>query len=166
MPIDPKQERYVQRFFPGLIDAIRALGDGDFEPALPKLNCSGPSAIRGIALTLKYKFDDRLELEIRVQLRLLAGKTPYEPSEAPVDLRDWETYRYALNYGPSFAPCYFRFDRDAISGDHVHMEPTPNDHVPAEKVEPNTSDMDPRAFVELVAQYRRDSIYPLRRKKP
>ena len=165
MSLHPGQTRFFERFFPGLISSIRELGPGEFESKKPEVKTVGPNQlIRDIQLDLVFRLTDGPVLEIRTHSRLVSGD-PIDPSGTdPVDLAKWERYRYALNYGPSFLQCFFRFDLDAVRGYHIHTDK--EDHVPAQDVIPDTRNVDPREFVKIVAKYRKDKVHPVTRIRP
>lgn len=167
MPLDPKQEKLLGRFFPGLIEAIRTLGQGDFEPKLPSIRPKGDDGIGAVNdLNATYFLSDGFVVEIRTSSRLKPGAPPYVPSDAPVDLSKWERTYYSLGYGPSLEKRVFAIDFDRHGGRHVHMLPDLSLHVAITAVIPNTFDLDPRDFVEMVRQYREKNIYPLTLRNP
>jgi hypothetical protein len=162
MPLNPKQERYVRSFYPKLIEAIVALGRGDFVDRLPSLKPKG-AGLRAVSFQLEYTLVDRFKLDLRVSNVLRSGRVPWQPAR-PVNLADWERDRYSLHYGRTFDDCTFRFDLDVPSGHHVHIQPTPHDHVPMADVTPDVRDLDPCDFVDLVAARR--ARIPLRPGEP
>jgi hypothetical protein len=166
MPLDPKQEKLLNRFFPGLVAAVRALGAGDFAIKCPSIKPKG-NGIRAVEnLQASYTLTDGFALEMRVSLRVRDADKPYVPSDAPVDLHLWERTYYCLGYGKAQSDHCFRFDLDALSGRHVHMQPNMKAHVPAAQADPDTSDLDPRDFVAMVRAYRESGAYPVKPRKP
>lgn len=122
--------------------------------------------VRDVQLNLKFTMTDGTAVEIRTHSRVCAGEKLLDPNvDDPVDLSKWERYRYSLHHGSSFTNCLFRFDLDLSHGYHVHMRPNTDIHVPANDVDPDTRNMDPRDFVRIVAKFRRDKSYPVTRKK-
>lgn len=166
MPLDPKQERYLNRFYPGLIEAVAALGAGEFVAKAPTMHAANADCIKFIKLDLKYRIHDGHEVDIRSQLRLRNGRPPYKPSDVPANLAHWQQIRYSLHYGRTFEDCDFRFDLDELSGHHVHMRPDPHDHVDCDNVDPDTRHMPPATFVAMVATYRQTGVYPVKKKRP
>lgn len=166
MPLDPKQQRYLDRFFPGLIAAIEKLGPGEFEPRPPTFKTRG-NGIRHIELNVFYQLTDGWTLELLTSSGLKAGRTPYDPATAlPVKLEEWERTYYRLDYR-DLKGSAFRVDFTPSSkwGRHVHMLPD-LEHTHAADADPDTTDLDPRVFVEWVARYRQDgNFYPLMKKK-
>lgn len=165
MALKPRQEKFCARFLPGVIDAIKALGEGEFEPHDPELNCIGTDAVIGVAVKLKYKLADGLCIEIRSRWRLRPKRKPYIPHTTTVNIDDWERYSYSLHYGHSFREVKFRFDLDSNNGYHLHIPPDTDVHTPVADVEPDTRDMDTLAFVAVVQRFRADGIYPVRKKR-
>jgi hypothetical protein len=164
MALDDKQHRYLERFFPGLVAAVEGLGAGTFEWDPPKLQPSDNGGLRGFSFRLMYKLADTMRVDLRFSLRRKDGLLPYYPETEAVDLNDWVIFHYALHYGRGVQDCVFRFDLDRQNGHHVHMRPNPDLHVPCDHVEPDVRDMDPRKFVGIVAAFRRDGTYPVRKK--
>lgn len=169
MPLDPKQERYLARFFPGLVAAIEGLVPGeqvDFEPRpIPKIKTAG-SGIRYIELNLYATLPDGFVLDLRTSSELKPNCAPYEPSESPVVLAEWQRTYYSLDYRPDQKHSVFRLCFTAGQGRHVHMLPDLEEHIEIWKVQPNTYDLDPRVFVQWVSEYRKSGTYPLTRVKP
>jgi len=164
MTLDPLQERYLERFFPGLIVAVGNLGRGNFTPEPPRLTSAGHNGLRRVLLHLTYELDDGNSVQIKISSRLKTGLPPYIPTTNPVDLANWERFHYALHYGKRLDDCLFRFDLDDSSGHHVHMLPSPKEHVLSERVEPDVRNLDPLRFVQMVAAYREQGTYPVRKK--
>lgn len=163
MPLGDKQRRFLECFYPSLIDAVGALGQGEFQEASPELK-GGAAGLRTVGLGLTYRFGKYLlDIWIRLQWK---GASPTWAPPAPVLLTDWAPAYYRLHYGcPTAEPdTIFRFDRDVPSGPHVHIRPDPKVHVPASSATPDTTNMDPREFVALVAEFRRTNQYPIKRK--
>ena len=167
MTLAPKQARYLQRFFPGLIAEVEKLAPGEFVPELPKPRAMG-QGLGGIELHLTYLLNDNHDIQIRVDLQLKRGQPAYVlPLELePVDLTRWERNYYRLHYGKHLGDCIFRFDLDVSSGHHVHMISDPKVHVASNLVEPDVRNLDPRKFIQMVAAYRSQGTYPIRKKKP
>lgn len=159
MPLDAVQERFLGRFFPELVARIEALGPGEFSKHLCHRQAKG-AGIRGIRFNLEYIFDDSSELRIRIALELRRGIQPYVPGADRVRLKDWSPSSYSMHYGPP-GGTHFRNDLDAVRGHHVHIPP--DEHVPAADVRPDVIDIDPREFVELVAQFRTTGQRPINR---
>ena len=111
MALDPKQERYVRRFFPGLIEAVTKLGAGEFESDRPELRPMG-DGVRGVGLHLNYNLADGFCVRIKISSRLKFGEAPYVPAAptdlTPVDLNKWERIHYALHYDGSRDHGHFR----------------------------------------------------------
>ena len=135
----------------------------------------GPSGLRGVGLHVTYGLEDGSLIAIKISSRLRAGQAAYVVKDAsdltPVDLSQWDRIHYALHYGKTDAyekvgvepECFFRFDlQDGVH--HVHIQPNTKLHIVAADVVENVTNMDPRKFVELVAKYRRDGVYPVRKK--
>ena len=165
MALDPRQRRFCDVFAPGLIERIETLGPGDFEPDGPELDCVGLDAVEGVALKLRYTMTDGMSVEIRSRWWLRPGCSPYVPHTRKLKPAEWDRYSYGMHYGHSFLKVVFRIDLDSNNGHHVHMRPNTDTHVPAESVEPDTRDMDAHRFIEMVAKYRRDKVYPLKTKR-
>lgn len=164
MAIDARQQRYLQRFFPGLVESVAALGPGEFRPEPPVLKQKGPG-LRGVGLHLTYDINDENLVSIKISSRLKPGIPPYEPDDTVVDLDNWERSHYALHYGGRrYEDCTFRFDLDEFSGHHVHIQPDPKIHIPSSRVIPDVTNLDPRKFVDMVAAYRNKKKYPVRLK--
>lgn len=166
MALHPLQQRFHDRFFPGLIEAIQGLGAGEFEANTPKLKCVGTDKIRAVTMRLRYVLPTGLAVEIRTSARLKDGRPLYDPKIDVFNPAHWERYSYSLHLGRSFTDCVFRFDLDDDSGYHVHIKPNTDDHVPASLVEPDTSNMAPLRFVQIVARYLSDHVYPVQWKQP
>lgn len=162
MALGEKQARFLELFYPGLIAAVQALGAGEFEEGSLRLAPAG-DGLRSVESGCTYPFG-RYLVDIRFRLQRRPGSAPWALSD-PVRLADWVPTYYRLHYGcPKADPdTIFRFDRDA-SGPHVHIRPNPKEHVLALDAHPNTTDMDPRAFVSMVAEFRTTNTYPIRRK--
>ncbi|MBK9262701.1 MAG: hypothetical protein IPM54_23225 [Polyangiaceae bacterium] len=166
MALDQKQYRYWERFFPGLIAAVEQLGPGEFNSGQLRTRPSGShnDAIAGIWLRLIFSLKDGHDLKIEIQLNARHGTPPYMPeSEAQVDLCNWQRKHYALHYGVQLGDAIFRFDLDQF-GHHVHILPNVGEHVSCDRVTPNVKDIDPREFIRMVAAYRNDGTYPVRKK--
>lgn len=137
-------------------------------PEQPRLKPLG-AGLRGVGLHLTYKLSDGNCVQLKISSKIKPGLPPYIPPNSgdltPVDLSHWDRYHYALNYGPSLDDCLFRFDLDDVSGHHVHVRPFPKEHVRSERVEPDVRNLDPREFIEMVAAYRKDGTYPVRKKQ-
>ena len=161
MPINPKQERYLELFFPGLVAALRELGPGDFDALMPSLRPMG-DGIRGIGLAAVYNLDDGDRVNIRMSLRLRDGVPPYVPG-TPIDPALWERIHYAMGYGPSLDDRTIGIDLDDVSGHHVHLQGI-HEHIRCDNVTPDVTNIDPRRFVDMVANYRTNGIYPVRMK--
>jgi hypothetical protein len=165
VPLNPKQKKYLDAFFPGLIQAVEALGAGDFVSKPPDLKAVGDEHIRAVeSLYLEYKFSDGMTLEIRSTMHLKKGAPPYRPN-MPLDIAHWDRTGYALHYGKTYEGCLFRFDLDGFSGYHIHLRPTPKLHRPATDFTPDTRNLAPIEFVKWVKKFRADNIDPVRRKK-
>jgi hypothetical protein len=168
MPLHPKQQRYLDRYFPGLISAIEKLGPGEFDARPPAFKTRG-NGIRYIELNVCYHLADGWIVELLTSSALRAGGTPYDPAtELPVKLEEWERTYYRLDYR-NLQNSAFRVDFTPSSkwGRHVHMLPDLK-HTLAADADPDTTDLDPRVFVEWVARYRHDedgTYYPLTKKK-
>jgi hypothetical protein len=164
MPLLPRQQRFCDRFLPGLEALIRNIdsGAGDFEGRDPELDTVGNDGVEGVAVRMKYTFVDRMSIEIRSRWRLRDGVPPYVPHVTPVDLADWERYSYSLHYGRSFIDVAFRIDLDSTYEYHLHFPQ--HDHVPAADCIPDTVEMDPYTFVAWVGKFRRDKIPPVKMK--
>jgi hypothetical protein len=84
---------------------------------------------------------------------------------------EWSRYHYAYHCGPDRydeeTRTHFRVDLDDVRGHHVHLPPVPGQphHIPVDQVEPDVKNIDPLAFVDLVASFRRTKEIPLKRKK-
>jgi hypothetical protein len=100
MALDPKQARYLERFFPGLIAAVGDLAPGEFEPEPPKLRAMR-EGLGGIGLHLTYALSDDHVVQIKLDLQLKRGLPTYVPPLAlePIDLANWERNYYSLHYG-------------------------------------------------------------------
>lgn len=167
MPLDPRQQWALECFFPGLIQKLEALGPGRFEPQKPTTRPRG-SGFGQVDLRVRYFLEDTMYLELHVHLKLGAGKTPLKPGMVTsVELKDWSRLYYTLSYqkqrgvnqqGQRLFACDFNKD-----GRHVHMLPDISEHVHVDETDPDTSDIDPRLFVDLIARYRQDKIYPVQR---
>ena len=167
MALNVFQERCVNRFFPGLIDAVRSLGAGEFQEWKPKYpRTLGVTKPLDAVFHLEYRLADGHAIEFRWFVTLKPGVTPYDISGiTAIDWRDWEVQSYGLHYGKTFDDVLFRFDLDAFHGYHVHMPGPQNEvRVPADAVTLRTHDMSPTDFVEIVRQFRIDHINPLKRK--
>jgi len=164
MPILPIQERYAKRFFPGLIEAIQTLGDGDFRPEKPNLRPMG-DGIRGVGLHLSYTLTDGYMVNINISSRLKDGELPHPVKDindlTPVDLTKWDRIHYSLHYERG-KPAVFGFDLEDPYGHHAHILPDTARHTPSDTVTPNVINLDPLVFVEMVAKYRRYKTYPAR----
>jgi hypothetical protein len=166
VPLDPKQKRYLDGFFPGLIQAVEALGPGKFESKRPRLKAVDDDHIRAVEmLYLEYKFSDGFTLEIRSIFHLLPTAPPYKAG-TPVTPTHWERTGYGMHYGKSYDLCTFRFDRDVFHGYHVHIRPHPKERYPTTDFTPDTRDMSPMDFVAIVKKFRIDHRDPIQRKKP
>ncbi len=169
MALDQYQERCVNRFFPGLIDAVRALGAGEFEPWKPRYRAVGAvedGKVLNAQFHLEYRFEDGHAIEFRWFVTLKANVKPYDIAPiTKIDWNEWEVQSYALHYGRTFDNALFRFDRDAFHGYHVHMLVGRKVvRVPADDVTLRTHDMPPLAFVNIVRKFRKDQLNPLKRK--
>ena len=160
MPLDEKKERFLDWFYPGLIEAVKSLGPGDFDAGILQIN-SAADGVRGVQLGCAYRTGKFL-VDIRVRLR--KDGAPWAPPAA-VCLADWAPVYYRLHYGrPNAEPdTIFRFDLEG-GGPHVHIDPDPKLHVPAADADPNTTNMDPRDFVAMVTRFRSSKRYPIKRK--
>ncbi len=169
MALDAKQHRFWERFFPGLITNVNNLGAGEFVSELPKLWPHG-AGLNGVKLHLRYNFSDknRNYAQINITLGLKKGCPPYVPPGAhdlsPVDLSQWERIGYSFHYGSRLDTDFFRFDLD-VSGHHVHMLPMMSEHIPIGQVEPDVRDLDPLIFVKMIAAFREQGTYPVRKKR-
>lgn len=170
MPFDPLQERYLERFFPGLIEAVRDLGPGDFEPIRPRFGVLGTDIINDVKLHLAYRLTDNHSVKIRISLHARPTAPPYKPSpsDGQVNIAHWERYHYMLHYGLTREDeRLFQIDLEDPWGYHVHMRPDVTKHVPLAEVDPDVRDLDLLEFVKMVKAYRSDKKnYPLWKKKP
>jgi hypothetical protein len=166
LALNPAQQRYSDRFWPGVIERISSLGAGEFEPQSPRTQGPGLDAINFVSIQLKYALEDKMVVDMRSRWRLRDGRPPYvpKPGGPPPNLSDWERVGYSFHYGVSFTEVKFRIDLDDANSYHVHIPPNTDRHTPAELVEPDTKDIDPIAFLEMVAAFRGRGIYPLQRK--
>lgn len=164
MDLAPKQKKYLEAFFPGLIRAVEDLGAGSSVPRPPSLKAVDDKHIRAVEnLYLEYKLSDGMTIEIRSIMHLRQGMQPYRP-DTPLDRTQWERTGYSLHYGRTFDECVFRFDLDVFHGHHVHLRPNPKVHRPATDFTPDTRDLEPLEFVRWVKKFRSDNLDPVQRK--
>jgi hypothetical protein len=161
--LDGRQRLALQRFLPGLIEKVEGLGTGSFDSQPPNFHPRG-TGIGFAELRVRYTLTDGMRVDINVQFKLKLTEPAHDPAASHVDLSRWTTCHYSLGYGPKQQESLFRFDLDKY-GPHVHMEPRIKEHVPVADVTPNTNCLDPRVFVDMVAKYRLDGTYPVKRKK-
>ena len=175
MALDPRQRRFLDRFFPGLIKAIEALGKGEFAPnPVAQIKMRGEGIRHIEKLNALYKFDDGWTLDLRTSSALVDAGTPYVPSETTVNLSEWQRTYYSLDYRETLGLSLFRVCFTAGEGRHVHIRkvaarrsaPPELESLHVSKITPDTHDLDPRTFVEWVAHYRATGTYPLTRAKP
>lgn len=165
MGLEQRQKWALECFFPGLIEKLQALGAGEFERQPPAFRPRG-EGIGFADLRVRYYLEGKpaMYVELFVQLKLKADRTPLCPSTPKVDLGDWDRKYYALSYKQKLGDRVFAFDYSS-RGRHVHMRPDVTEHIPVDEVDPDSTDFDPRDFVDLVARFRNESIYPLKRGK-
>ena len=148
----------ADRFHKGLILKIESCGqgtwmdDGQIPTWVPwKID------IRRATFALRYVLtDDRSLIRICSSFELLGNG------------RGWHRFHYAYHYGPDpwdETNTLIRCDRDEINGDHVHLAPTPTDHIKATEVEPSAADIDPLTFIDLIKEYRKTKVPPFIRKE-
>jgi hypothetical protein len=162
MTLDPKQERFWDIFFPGIIADVRKLGTGNFQSQPVELIRYGVG-LKGVNLRLEYDLSCKNYVQIRINLRLRKGQPPYRPWE-PVNLAMWVWIYYSMHYGVRQGDGFFRFDLDEPSGHHVHILPNMAHHTSCSEIEPDVSNLDPRRFVTMVAAYQQHRQYPVWRK--
>lgn len=168
MALEPVQEKLLRCFYPGLVEALKDLGPGEFSSFKPTFKTYGADGIREAEFRVTYTIaaDGRnVDLRFRERRRLGPAEVP-TPIHATdvVDLSKWERYYYSLHYGQPVNDPIFRVDLDAERGHHVHFKNS-TEHVPSMHVDPDPTNMDPRDFVALVKKYRIDRSYPFRRTK-
>lgn len=167
MPLDPTQRAAFDCFYPGLIAKLEALdkGAGKFDARPPAFRPRLHNGVDGIGYadlrTNYFIANSEMFVEIVVQLRLNDGEVPLTKGGL-VDLPKWKPTYYSLGYQKKLGDRVFAFELDS-HGPHVHMKPNIKEHVPVDETAPNTFGMDPRDFVDLVAKYRNDKIYPVKR---
>src|SRR5206468_6057850 len=69
----------------------------------------------------------------------------------------WARFHYSYHYGPAAydeTKPFFRIDLDDVHSYHVHMPPDTTLHVPCDQVDPDTKDIEPVRFVQMVAEFR------------
>jgi hypothetical protein len=142
------------RFCKGLIAEVEKLGPGTWmdDAARPSWVRRGNDICRA-TFALRYVFQDKHLLRMSFSHELRKGT--------------WHCYHYALHFGPDpwdERSTLFRCDRDDFSGDHVHLAPNSEIHIPAAEVIPDASAMDPICFVKLVGEYRKTKAMPFARK--
>jgi hypothetical protein len=165
MGLEQRQRWALECFFPGLIEKLEALGAGLFEAQPPTFRPLG-NGIGFADLRVRYYLDGApaMYVELYVQLKLKAGRSPLDPRIPKVELGDWDRTYYALSYKRKLGDRVFAFDFGS-RGRHVHMRPDIAKHIPVDEVDPDSTDFDPRAFVDLLSKFRNDSLYPLKRRK-
>jgi hypothetical protein len=149
MALDRLSEKLFRRFYEGLLETLPQLGSGTFLDDYPgKIQPKGDDDICGATMALRYGFDDGMMVRIDIRLRLTGRKPNYVE----------ERVHYAYHCGPDHrdqTETYFRVELDKASGHHVHLAPNRKDHIPAEQVDPNPKDIDPREFLKYVEEFRR-----------
>jgi hypothetical protein len=137
----------VERWHGGLWEEFAKLGPGQVmqDPELPiaKVRESGTDICWA-------RFAFRYVLETDGALVRIA-------SSFRCDNGTWSRFHYSYHYGPAKydeTKPFFRIDLDDVHGYHVHMPPDTAEHVPSEEVVPETKDIEPVRFVQLVAEYR------------
>jgi hypothetical protein len=162
MALNEKQRWALECFFPGLVAKLEALGPGEFEPMLPVFKPRG-EGIGSADLRVTYFIEgaDRMYVELHIQLKLDPDSAPFDPKDGVIDLSQWSRSYYALGYQKRQGSRVFAFDFNKVR--HVHMQPDVKEHVPVDETDPDTCDMDPRTFVDMVAKYRGDGVYPVTR---
>lgn len=174
MALYPTQARYIERFFPGLIKELEALGNGEFECQPSELYQAGNNGIHGAKLRITRNLDSGYKVSIKVFMGLKGGEKPFCPTGpddmTPVDLSKWDTLTYslklislslekALEEGRIFAADQHGDGR----GHHVHL-PYTKEHVLAKDAIPDTTNMPPIDFVRAVGLYLIDKRCPIRKK--
>ncbi|MEO7038015.1 MAG: hypothetical protein ABI548_28870 [Polyangiaceae bacterium] len=170
MPLDPKQRWALDCFYPGLVVSTEQLGVESFEAKTLVIHPRG-EGIGLIQMELKCALKDKMQLAVVMQLKRKPGLPGFDPQLTSTDLTEWLYPYYSLDYSRRLSDATFRFDLDRNGPAHVHIKPNVKDHWPADQTTPDTRGMDPRAFVAMVAKFRRDKIYPVtrvipKRKKP
>ena len=170
MPLDPKQRRFLTRFFQGLVEAVEELGPGDFGSDPPIIKSVGPYGVRHAELSLNYALHDGTVVRMKTQPKLRRGMSAYQVGDdtdlTPVDLTHYEPDYYSFHYGTAAGVTRFRYDFNQWrGGHHVHIPPDTGEHVPATSVEPDTTNMDPRVFVAHVAKLKTEKVLSVKRKK-
>jgi len=165
MAVDQAKEAWLELFYPTLLRDVLALDSGDGTPSATVDDFRGrvPGGFRGLTIKLEYRLADRMEVVLDVSLRW-CGPAPAYILGTPLDLATWQKRRYAMGYRPRLDDRIFAADLDEVSGHHVHLLSQRGGHIPARDVDPDTTDVDPREFVRLVAEYRRTKVVPLRPK--
>jgi hypothetical protein len=167
MALDPRQRRTLERFFPGLVTELENLGPGEFAPELPKPRAASHLSLIGIWVPVTYMLSDRHYVQVHIDLQIKQGHSAYvpPPQVVPVDLSNWERIYYRLHYGAFQGETAFRFDLSAKRGHHVHLCTHPKDkHISWAEVKPDVRNLDPRAFVKMVAAFRAHNNFPVQKK--
>lgn len=162
MSSSPKHHRLLEKVYPGIIAKLESLGPGKFlddNPPYRILTWAGES-LTAFSVTLKYGFDDGMLVRIVDSLEFLADK------------ECWRSFHHAYHCGPSHIDIkafYFRIDLDELHSYHVHlqgyMHKGDDPHIPASLLDPDTRNINPLQFLDLVHKYRTTKRLPLRVKK-
>jgi hypothetical protein len=130
----------------------------------PKLDVLPNGGVTGCGVRLEYKLASGARLEFRSSWTLLKPLFFPRDKGKPINPDDWERFSYAFHFESAPMKIQFRIDLDSISSYHVHVLPNTAAHMPAHLFEPDTTDISPLTFVEIVAQYLSNGVYPLKRK--
>jgi hypothetical protein len=164
MGLTARQQRFIDRFLPGVLDAMSKLGPGEFFGHDPKLDCLKTDEVFGVVVRFWFTLSDGMTVEIRSGWNLMEGCAPFVPPSGPFNPDEWERYYYSFHYGRGVKEVVFRIDLDESHGHHVHIPPDTDYHTPADDVVPDTRALKPLEFIQMVSNYRVNDVYPLTRK--
>lgn len=147
-----------EQFFPGLLAKVSAL-DGEFiEDRLhvPSFTPRSAPFIRADICFL-FKFADNAALRIEVSLKQHAA--------------NWEIFTWSYHYGPDYrdvSDTHFRIDHNTQDPLHCHIRGHGNNYKKGSHIKPNEVNIeigriDPFAFVDMVVEFRRSGVPPLRK---
>jgi hypothetical protein len=162
-----QRDQFIDRFMPGFRRRLKEIGAGrltfDEEPEFDRLPDS--DYISSLWVSFTYTFNEGGSVEVTCGWRLAPGKQIKVPRDSgkPINPEDWVRDTYAFHCNGRDGKGAFRIDLDAKSRYHAHMPPKMHEHIDAGVVTPNTRNIDPLVFLELVQKCLSDRVCPLSR---
>jgi hypothetical protein len=159
---DEISRRIAEFFYRGLVDYVSGLGPGRFDDD-HYIGDFRKNSVTGLVewsqFVIRYVVFGENGNDTLVRIHSQFRRTP----------QGWERFHYAHHCGPTpldHKDTHFRIDlsKREKSAYHVHHRHYPGDHIPCSKVDPDTRDIDPFVFVDLVRKFLATGVIPLQRR--